>query len=449
VAFDNSFIQYKVILKITNMKRRWLCKCKSTNPSFLMIVLIAGITIISSLTFAPFITIQYVLAQPSIIKDPTLKAESIISGLSSPTSMAFLDNNQILVLEKGGQVRLVSNGQLQPQPVLQVSVNTESERGLLGIATMPGGGSQGGSSSGGGKNTTTVFLYYTEADPLRNRVYKYQWNGQSLVNPTLILDLPAEPGPNHDGGKLAIGPDNYLYAIIGDLNHDGQLQNFADGPAPDDTSGIFRINRDDGSPAANNPFAQSGNNLLSKYYAYGIRNSFGIDFDPLTNNLWDTENGPASYDEINLVRPGFNSGWQKIMGPISISGHSEDQLVKFPNSKYADPVFSWKEPVAITDIEFMKSSKLGVNYQNNIFVGDINNGNLYFFKVNKDRTGVELDSNQPTGVADLVVDNNDELSSITFGTGFGGITDIQTGPDGLLYILSYNDGNIYRISSQS
>ncbi len=448
MAFDNSFIQYKVILKITNMKRRWLCKCKSTNPSFLMIVLIAGITIISSLTFAPFITIQYVLAQPSIIKDPTLKAESIISGLSSPTSMAFLDNNQILVLEKGGQVRLVSNGQLQPQPVLQVSVNTESERGLLGIATMPGGGSQGGSSSGG-KNTTTVFLYYTEADPLRNRVYKYQWNGQSLVNPTLILDLPAEPGPNHDGGKLAIGPDNYLYAIIGDLNHDGQLQNFADGPAPDDTSGIFRINRDDGSPAANNPFAQSGNNLLSKYYAYGIRNSFGMDFDPLTNNLWDTENGPASYDEINLVRPGFNSGWQKIMGPISISGHSEDQLVKFPNSKYADPVFSWKEPVAITDIEFMKSSKLGVNYQNNIFVGDINNGNLYFFKVNKDRTGVELDSNQPTGVADLVVDNNDELSSITFGTGFGGITDIQTGPDGLLYILSYNDGNIYRISSQS
>ncbi len=328
MVFDNSFIQYKVILKITNMKRRWLCKCKSTNPSFLMIVLIAGITIISSLTFAPFITIQYVLAQPSIIKDPTLKAESIISGLSSPTSMAFLDNNQILVLEKGGQVRLVSNGQLQPQPVLQVSVNTESERGLLGIATMPAGGNQGGSSSGGGgKNTTTVFLYYTEADPLRNRVYKYQWNGQSLVNSALILDLPAEPGPNHDGGKLAIGPDNYLYAIIGDLNHDGQLQNFADGPAPDDTSGIFRINRDDGSPTANNPFAQSGNNLLSKYYAYGIRNSFGMDFDPLTNNLWDTENGPASYDEINLVRPGFNIGWQKIMGPISISGHSEDPCI--------------------------------------------------------------------------------------------------------------------------
>jgi hypothetical protein len=61
-----------------------------------------------------------------------------------------------------------------------------------------------------------------------------QWNGQSLVNPTLILDLPAEPGPNHDGGKIAIGPDGYLYAVIGDLNHDGQLQNFPDGPPPDE-----------------------------------------------------------------------------------------------------------------------------------------------------------------------------------------------------------------------
>jgi glucose/arabinose dehydrogenase len=180
--------------------------------------------------------IQHATAQPSI-KDPNLKAESTVSGLSSPTSMAFLNNNQILVLEKGGQVRLVSKGQLQPQPVLQVSVNTESERGLLGIATMPGGGSQGGSSSSG-KNTTTIFLYYTEADPLRNRVYKYQWNGQSLVNPTLILDLPAEPGPNHDGGKLAIGPDNYLYAIIGELNHNGKLQNIKDGPNPDDTGNI-------------------------------------------------------------------------------------------------------------------------------------------------------------------------------------------------------------------
>jgi glucose/arabinose dehydrogenase len=182
-----------------SLSQQYIMLFKRTSRIAVIVVVLA----VASVILNHPLMIQHATAQPSI-KDPNLKAESTVSGLSSPTSMAFLDNNQILVLEKGGQVRLVSNGQLQPQPVLQVSVNTESERGLLGIATMPGGGSQGGGSSSGGKNTTSVFLFYSEADPLRNRVYKYQWNGQSLVNPTLILDLPAEPGPNHDGGKLAI-----------------------------------------------------------------------------------------------------------------------------------------------------------------------------------------------------------------------------------------------------
>ena len=347
--------------------------------------------------------------------------------------MAFLDDN-ILVLEKEGSVRLVSNGILQEEPVLQVPVNAENERGLLGIAV--------------GEDNNSVFLYYTEADPLRNRVYKYQWNGQSLVNPTLILDLPAEPGPNHDGGKIIIGPDGYLYAGIGDLNHDGQLQNFPDGPPPDDTGVIFRVNTEDGSAAPDNPFVSSGDELLNKYYAYGVRNSFGIDFDPLTGNLWDTENGPASYVEINLVRPGFNSGWQTVMGPISLSGDTEEDLVNFPGSHYADPLFSWAERLGPTDIEFFNSPQLGDRYTNNIFVGDITRGNLYFFEVNENRGGISLDSaQQDSGLSDLVVDNEDELSAITFGSGFGGITDIETGPDGFLYVLSYDDGIIYRISS--
>ena len=383
--------------------------------------------------FSPFI--QTIYAQPSV-SDTGLNIEAAIDGLSSPTSMVFLDNNNILVLEKEGSVRLVSDGVLREEPVLQVPVNTESERGVLGVAFD--------------KDSNSVFLYYTEADPLRNRIYKYQWNGQSLVNPTLLLDLPGEPGPNHDGGKIVIGPDGYLYAVIGDLNHDGQLQNFLDGPSPDDTSVILRVNLEDGSAAPDNPFANSGDDALSKYYAYGIRNSFGMDFDPVTGNLWDTENGPASYDETNLVRPGFNSGWQTVMGPISLSGDTEEDLVNFPGSHYADPLFSWAEPPAVTDIEFLDSSNLGDRYANNIFVGDINNGNLYFFGVNENRNAIQLDAaQQESGLSDLVVDNEEELSAITFGSGFGGITDIETGPDGFLYVLSYDDGIIYRISPTS
>jgi aldose sugar dehydrogenase len=400
--------------------------------SALLVVLIAYILSISTMIFFKSLT-QTAYGQASI-SDSALNVEAAVEGLSSPTSMIFLGDNNILVLEKEGSVRLVSNGVLQEEPILQVPVNAENERGLLGIAAD--------------EDNNSVFLYYTEADPLSNRVYKYQWNGQSLVNPTLILDLPAEPGPNHDGGKIVIGPDSHLYAVIGDLNHDGQLQNFPDGPPPDDTGVIFRVISEDGSAAPDNPFVNSEDELLSKYYAYGVRNSFGIAFDPLTGNLWDTENGPASYDEVNLVRPGFNSGWQTVMGPISLSGDTEEDLVNFPGSHYADPLFSWAERLGPTDIEFFNSTQLGERYTNNIFVGDVTRGNLYFFEVNENRDGISSGTaQQQSGLSDLVVDNEDELSAITFGSGFGGITDIETGPDGNLYVLSFDDGIIYEISS--
>ena len=407
--------------------------------SILLVVLVSIILTIAF--FKPLIQTAY--AQASI-SDNTLNVEAAVEGLSSPTSMVFLDDNNILVLEKEGSVRLVSNGILQEQPILQVPTNAENERGLLGVALS------NGSNGNQGTTNTDVFLYYTEDDPLRNRIYKYQWNGETLINPSLILDLPALPGPNHDGGKIIIGPDGYLYAVLGDLNHDGQLQNFPDGPPPDDTGSIFRINPADGSAPTDNPFIGSGTDALNKNYAYGVRNSFGMDFDPLTGNLWNTENGPASYDEINLVRPGFNSGWQTVMGPISISGDTEDDLVNFPGSHYADPLFGWTEPVAPTDIEFFNSSNLGERYTNNIFVGDIVRGNLYFFEVNETRDGITLDTTQQqAGLSDLVVDSEDELSAITFGSGFGGITDIETGPDGNLYVLSFDDGIIYEISSST
>jgi aldose sugar dehydrogenase len=392
------------------------------------------------------------LAAPSITKDRNLKVETLVNGLDSPTSMAFIDNNNILVLEKGGQVRLVSNGALQDKPVLQVSVDIASERGLLGIAIMNSTATETNPTAINSNNNSIVFLYYTQSNSgdLRNRVYRYDWNAQAqtLINPTLILDLPAVPGPNHDGGKLVIGPDHYLYAVIGDLNHRGKLQNSIDGPDPDDTSVIFRVKPDDGSAAPDNPFINDTNVEMHKYYAYGIRNSFGLAFDPVTANLWQTENGPDVYDEINVVKPGFNSGWVKVIGPLSRNTgvNIADQLVNYPGSHYTDPVFSWKNPIAVAGIEFMKSSTLGQKYKNNIFVGDYNNGNLYYFEVNNTRTGVK----PQVGLSGLVVDNDNQLSAVTFGTGFGAISDIKTGPtDGFLYVLSINDGTIYKIVPSS
>jgi aldose sugar dehydrogenase len=419
--------------------------------------------------------------------EQSLAIETVAEGLSFPTSMEFIDNENILVLEKDqGKVRLVSfsNRTLEKESLLRLRVENEAERGLLGIAILRDNSvrnekytniNENDSVSTGpvdNRSLPKVFLYYTEKPGFdndndndnkqqspRNKVLSYEWNKQnkSLVNSKLILDLPAEPGPYHQGGKLKIGPDNSLYVVIGDLTTImGQLQNHRNGTGPNNSSVILRVNTDNGSPAEDNPFV--GIDGLSRYYAYGIRNSFGIDFDPVTGSLWDTENGEEIYDELNIVRPGFNSGWAKVMGPISRHNLTDkESLVDFPGSEYSDPVFSWKEQIGVTDIEFFNSSKLGKEYSNNIFVGDINNGNLYYFRINENRTGIDFvrEENEnsyddQTGLQqDLVADNKDELTKVTFGTDFGRVTDIETGPDGFLYILSYEDGKVYRIVNKN
>jgi aldose sugar dehydrogenase len=382
------------------------------------------------------------------LNDEALRVEPVIEEeeLLFPTSMVFVDNDTLLVTQKNdGDVISIINGTVKSQAAISVEVNNEGFKGLLGIAAME----KPSSSS----HTKFVFLYFTESlggDQTRNRVYRYEWNqeNQVLVNGTMILDLPAEPESVHNGGKLEADRNGNLYAVIGDLSRDGQLQNVRQGPAADDTSVIIRIIQN-GSGAADNPFSKSSNERMQKYYAYGIRNSFGLEIDPISGLLWDTENGPDSYDEMNIVHPGFNSGWNQIMGPISHSSIEqedlEEELMIFDGSKYADPIFSWKDPVGLTDLEFLNSTALGLEYAYNLFVGDINNGNLYYFELNDSRTGIKLDDNDLEDLTDQVADDEQQLSEIVFGSGFEeGITDIETGPDGFLYILTFN-GSIYRI----
>ena len=308
------------------------------------------------------------LAVPTV-NDPNLTATQLVGGLNVPTTMAFIGSNDILVLQKNdGKVRRVLNGVLQASPVLDLDVSNDSERGLLGIALHPNFSAN-----------HLVYLYFTESSTdggssTFNRVVRYTWDGNNLVNQEPIINLPATPGPNHDGGIIIYGPDNKLYIVIGDLNRNGQLQNFLAGPVPDNTSVILRLN-DDGTTPNDNPFFGQGGNV-ERYYAYGVRNSFGMAFDPVTGVLWDTENGPDAYDEINRVEPGFNSGWERIMGPDSRDPQNPSDLFQIPGSHYADPKFSWLNTVGPTGIVFLNSTALGAQYENDVFVGDVNNGNL-------------------------------------------------------------------------
>ncbi len=399
--------------------------------------------------------------QPTAV--PGLEITTVTTGLSAPTSMAFVAPDDILVLQKfDGQVRRVLNGTLQAAPVLDLDVNAVSERGLLGIAVNT-------------ESPPRVFLYYTEADgsdgatALANRIVRYDWNpGAGLLeNPTPVLDLPVTPGPNHDGGVLVLGPPGevpgvgdgaLLYAVIGDLNRNGQLENNETGAAPDDTAVIFRIQQD-GTPAPGNPFTpycsattamtcsedtdcpggETCTTAVARYFAYGVRNSFGLALDPVTGSLWDTENGPATNDEVNLVESGFNSGWRDAMGPVP----SPTGLFDMPGAgnTYSLPEFTWTDTTAPTAILFPDGSALGASFDESALVADSNPGQIYEFPLNGSRDGFDL----AVPLADLVADDNDERDLLAIAEGFGSVTDLELGPDGEVYVVSIAQGAIYRL----
>lgn len=279
---------------------------------------------------------------------PNLGVRAVVTNLSLPTSMAFLGENEFFILEKAtGRVKHVVNGEVQAT-VLDLAVNSGSERGLLGIALHPDFPINPG-----------VYLFWTQtvtnadttalADTplLGNRVDRFTWNGSTLTFETNVIQLrsfQADAGQplrgNHDGGKITFGPDAKLYILFGDNGRRGQLQNLPDGPGPagglaDDAFGgpepdhahftgvILRLN-DDGSAPTDNPFfvagalrgGEAGANL-QKVFAYGVRNGFGIAFDPFSGSLWDAQNGDDSFTELNRVEAGANLGWVQVMGPLS------------------------------------------------------------------------------------------------------------------------------------
>jgi len=434
------------------------------------------------------------------ISDPHLKVQLVVDGLNRPTTMAFVDSNNILVLEKDGEIQTVTQNHIARYPVLNISseVDSRRERGLLGIAVS---GIENGNENIGSKDKSiNIYLYFTakinnsrvdtggclsEADKTTdvsvNRLYRYKFENGQLVNPKLLLSIPigkCDLGLEHIGGAITLGPDNKIYIPTGDGracrnyedckisiargNLDSQTANNRNGSKPSGSGGILYVTQDGQPP--NKKGILGGYYPLNLYYAYGIRNSFGLDFDPITGYLWDTENGPFFGDEINLVKPGFNSGWAKAQGIWPIENYS--QLANNPppsmskgyylfptsklenqtmfnfhgNGKYSEPEFTWNITIVPTGLKFLNSDKLGKEYKNDIFVGSLS-GYLYHFDLGVNRDRLLLKGQ----LKDRVAGNNNELRNAIFAGGLKGITDLDVGPDGFLYILSISEGKIWRI----
>jgi aldose sugar dehydrogenase len=378
------------------------------------------------------------LGDPNL-RESTFNLDKIVDGFSRPTGMSFLGPNDFLVTEEDtGKVKRVIDGRIS-QTVLDVDVSTNDSRGLIGIdSTIVA-------------NKTFVFLYFTESstkddgEPRGNRLYRYELINGQLTNQKLLLDMPAGPGSKDNGGPIVIGPDNNVYSVIGhvagdgDKGHETKAQNFKRGPDADGSSGIHRATID-GNIVDSGILGSTES--LDTYYAYGIRNTFGMDFDPITSKLWITENGVYSNDEINLVEPGFNGGWKHVTGLVP-SNFDYTELVTFNGSgKYSDPEFVWNNTVSPTALLFFNSDNFGPDYKNDMFVGDYEFGRIYHFELNTERDALLLNGS----LADKIADNDSELQNIIFGEDFGVPTDLDIGPDGMLYVSSLRDGAIYRIS---
>ena|SRR5215207_3092469 len=216
---------YFFIFKRPSSSFFYLFLCKKAIP---FSIALAFLMPISHLAYAqqniPGVVASIGKGEPTV-RDPNLKIETLATGLTLPTTMAFVGPDDILVLEKNkGTVQRIVNGQMLAQPLLKVNVSSEVERGMLGIAV----------SKDNHTGKSYVFLYFTElerqqqgeggkggGEPIASRLYRYELtNNNKLVNPKLLLDLPAVPGPRHNAGNIMIGPDNNLYVSVGDLDGD-------------------------------------------------------------------------------------------------------------------------------------------------------------------------------------------------------------------------------------
>ena len=438
-----------------------------------------------------------------VMTDTSLGVEVAASGLTEPTALAFLGASEFFVTEKStGQVHHVVDGQVS-EPVLDLAVNFFDERGLLGIALHPDFATNG-----------FVYLYWTESakgesgdgmfgadtddaktlPDLGNRVDRFIWDGTKLAwdrnlvklrSNTLDTDTSGRIRGNHDAGPLAFGQDGKLFIIIGDQNQRSQLQNLPDQAAPDDTNltgVVLRLN-DDGSTPEDNPFFAAGAALggeagenVQMIWTYGVRNSFGLAIHPVTGDLWETENGDDSWDEVNIFPAGSNSGWIQLIGPPErfaefkqIEMDSEDGLDNkdFPpdqlaadadeaqrrmfvleGSTYVPPVFAWKHPVAVTSIAFVTDDSLGASSADTAWLGTVLTDSLLRYPLAADGSGFDFAGD--TGLSDRVDDNTEkgdvgESAKYVVGTGFGVVTGIVHAPDRMLYVSSITAGAVYRI----
>ena len=322
------------------------------------------------------------------------------------TAMAFAPDGRLFVCVKTGQLRVIKNGALLAAPFVSLSVDSNGERGLLGVAFDPNFSSN-----------QFVYLYYTTStSPIHNRISRFTANGDvALANSeTVLMDLDnLSSATNHNGGAIHFGSDGKLYAGVGENANSANAQTLSNRLGK-----ILRINSD-GSIPTDNPFFSTAAGANRSIWVRGLRNPFTFGFQPGTGRMFINDVGEGTWEEINDGIAGSNYGWPTCEGICSPA-----------NANFRDPLFQYGHGTssttgcAIVGGAFYNPpvNQFPATYIGKYFFGDLCSGWIRLFDPS---TGNASD----------------------FATGIPTLVDLQVGPDGCLYYLTQSSGQVFRVTA--
>lgn len=311
--------------------------------------------------------------------------EEVVSNVRVPWSLAFAPDGRLFFTERPGRVRIVQNGALLSTPALTIDdISANGESGALGLALAPNFAS-----------THYVYLVYTAGvpgDASVNRLARYREVQNTLAERVVLLDnIPASG--RHDGARLRFGPDGRLYLTMGDAGADSDAQDLASYSGK-----ILRLN-DDGTTPRDNPFS-------SPVFSLGHRNPQGIDWHPVTGDLWETEHGNIGNDEVNVIESGKNYGWPVVEGSATGPG-------------MVPPLHLFASTVAPSGASFYRGTAFRT-FENNFFIATLLGQHIH-------RLRIDPTDGRRIAAEERLLDGR-----------FGRIRDVVSGPDGFLYFSTSN-----------
>ncbi len=336
----------------------------------------------------------------------SFKLDTIAEGLQNPWGLTFLPNNDLLVTERDGEIRVIRDGKLLDQKITGVpEVFAKGQGGLFEIKLHPDYANNG-------------WLYISYAAPGKGggntAIMRAKLGGFNLIHKEVIFQAePFVSGGNHFGGRMEFDRDGYLYFSVGERGNRDNAQNLKN-----HCGKVFRIH-DDGSVPDDNPFVNESG-AKPEIFTYGHRNPQGMDIHPVTGEIWTHEHGPMGGDEVNIIRAGTNYGWPEVTYGKNYNGTTITDITSKPG--ISDPLHYWVPSIAPCGMSFVTSNSFDA-WKGNLLVGS-----LKFRYVAR----LELDGEKITHEEKLLEN-------------LGRVRAITEGPDGNIYVSTESPGLVVRM----